>query len=205
MGTVVIGTVTYDIYGTHLGAAVLGVLSAEQYFYAALQGAPWASANQDTQKKALVTAARMFNRAPWQGTLDSPSQPLAWPRDGVVDASGTPVPDGETPLNIIYGSYELALSLIVDPTVQTTSTTGSNVQRQLNRDKVGDLEQEIETEYFRPTDKTSPRFPTIVQELVGQYLAAAATLVGIFTSGTDVESEFDDEDEKWGFTVPGIP
>jgi len=208
MGDVVISGVTYDIYGTHTGAPVLGVLSAQQYFAAALQAASYTSADGATQKKALVTAARMFNRTPWQGTLDVQGQALAWPRDGVLDCEGNVIPDGTIPLDIIYGSYELANALLGDATVQTTSNSGSNVKRQLNRDKLDVLEQEVETEYFRPTNTTAPRFPTIVQELVGCYMESGSAIVTPFVSGTEgdlAESQFDEIDETFGFSDPGLP
>ena len=208
MGTVAISGVTYTVYGTHTGAAVSGVLSAQQYFAASINAASWLAADGTLQKQALVSAARMFNRTPWQGTLDVAGQALAWPRDGVLDCEGNVIPDGTIPSDIIYGSYELANALLGDATVQTVPNSGSNVKRQLNRDKLDVLEQEVETEYFAPTNRTAGRFPTIVQELVSCFMESGSAIVTPFVSGTDgdlSESQFDEIDETFGFSDPGLP
>lgn len=206
MGQVSISGVTYDIYGTHTGAPVAGVLSAQQYFAAATHASAYTTADGTNQKKALVTATRMLDRAPWQGQKTSPAQALQWPRTGVVDKYGNEVDSAAVPADIIYGCYELALAILEDEVTQTQKNTGTNVRRQKNIDKVADLMQEVETEYFRPTDLLAGRFPTIVQELVGQYMSGAgSSIAGAFASGTDVESQFDDEDEDFSYNPPGVP
>jgi hypothetical protein len=193
VGTVSIQGNSYDIYGTYADAIV--------YFNAATHAASWTAATQANRLKALVTATRMMDRQPWQGSPTDPTtpQPLEWPRTGVIDRSGEAVDDSEPPDKIEWGTYELANALLGDATVQTDKNSGSNVKRDKLKQKVGPLEEETETEYFVSTStgsNASGRFPTIVQELVKEYLQAGAGLMGIYAAGTDIDSYFEGYD--WG-------
>ena len=75
------------------------------------------------------------------------------------------------------------------------------------RDVVGPIETESKIELFRPTDRSSPRFPTIVHELIGCFLDGGLTAeVGLaFTSGTDVTTAFDGSLDNFGLQGPGLP
>jgi len=182
MGQVTISAVVYEIYGEHTGAG-----SADQYLDASLvYNAIWNAASADDQKRALVTVAREFNRQAWQGepTTPYPSvQPLAWPRSGVVDRNGNPVNSATIPQAIIDGSYELAGAILADVAVASASSAGNSVKRL----KAGSAE----IEFFRP--QSGGRFPTSVQELVGEFLAgggATSTLEVAEVSGMDETSAF---------------
>jgi len=195
VGQVTIQGTDYDIYGTHADAKV--------YFNAYSGTSSFLAAANQEQLKLLVTATRMMDRQPWQGlpTDQTTPQPLEWPRTGVIDRNGAAVDDSEPPDKIEWGTYELAEAIAADSTVQTTSNSGTNVKRDKLRQKVGDLEEETETEYFKGTasgSSAAPRFPTIVNELVREYLQSGAGLIGIYGSGTDLDSYFDGYD--WGRT-----
>lgn len=177
MGQVTIGTVTYDIYGDHVG--VTSPLSADEYFGGSLNATGWTGAAVDDQARALVNATRIFDKQGWQGTRTDVAtpQPLAWPRTGVPDCDGIVVATGVIPDNVIFGSYELALALLNDATLQSSGTQGTNVKRVLARKKVGDLEIEDETEYFSGTligEAQAGRFPAQVQEYIACYVVGSA-------------------------------
>ena len=169
MGSVSIQGTSFSIYGTYAGAL--------EYFKASLPASitAWTAAGQVLRQQALVTASRMIDRV---GLID-PATGLA-----ITAASVT------QPAPTQFAGYELAAALLADPSVQTVVAAGSNVRRTHQRDKVGDLESESETEYFRSTLGVSGRFPTIVQELLGPYLAGGAdALSSAYVYGT-AESEF---------------
>ena len=186
MGQVSIDGNDYEIYGTQADATI--------YFGGAIHGTAWFAADDDTQAKALVTSTRMLDRQVWQGTKTAPSpgQTLDWPRTGVVDREGNPVDPNTVPEGIVFGSYELANILISNAAVQDTKDAGSNIS------SVGAGSARVA--FFRPTIGTLGRFPTIVQELVGEFLAGAVAHLGIFVSGIQ-ESQFAVWD--FGFSTPG--
>jgi len=192
MGTVNISGKTYNIYGTHItdDAGPPVVPSASTYFGASLNASAWNDASLTQQAQALVTATRILDKQTWVGAVtDSATpQPLAWPRTGATNCrTGVAVPDDEVPEGIVFGSYELALAILADATVQTSSSSGSNVRRTRSKDKVGDLETERETEYFTSTNipgsnTNAGRFPPAVQEFVACYFGgsgiATVTITG---------------------------
>lgn len=201
MGTVTIGSVTYDIYGDHVG--VTTPLSADEYLGGSLNASAWTAATVDDQARALVTAGRIFDKQLWVGTMTDTvtPQPLAWPRTGVPTCDGIVADPNVIPDRVIFGSYEYALAILQDATTQTEVNTGSNVKRQLERKKVGDLETEDETEYFSATNSgvnVATRFPTTVQEYIRCYIGG--TLDGATVAG-GAASVFIDWD--YGVNSPG--
>lgn len=102
--------------------------------------------------------------------------------------------DGDTfiPVAVTYGIIELAYELSVDPSLEGSNSTATNIKRA----KAGSAE----VEFFRPggafgTDG-STTFPAIVQSYLGQFLCGAGqSLVGGgYASGTGAPSQFDDCD-----------
>lgn len=144
------------------------VAEADTYLAQALHaGTTWSGAGTPTKEQALVTATRMLERQTWVGTR-APLPPgpwlLDWPRSGVTDPDGNTVASDSVPTFIEDAECELALALLVDSSVQTSESSGSNIAA------LGAGSARIE--YFRPT--AGGRFPTIIQELIGFYLAGKA-------------------------------
>lgn len=139
----------------------------------------WQTLDPGTQEQTLVTATRMLDRQTWQGLPTATPQALQWPRTGVIDKYNLPVDPSSVPQAIIYAECELAMAIYADPTVQTNKNTTTNVKSV----KGGPAE----VQFFRPVN--GGRFPTIVQELVGQYMSGS-TPIGM-VSGNCTESKFD--------------
>lgn len=186
MGTVSISSKTFDIYGEQTTDTGGEPISATTYFIGQLNTSAWDAADTATRARALVTAGRIFDKQLWVGSVTDPDtpQPLAWPRTGVPDCDGIAADPNEIPERVVFGSYELANAILIDAEVQTEANTGSNTKRNLNRQKVGDLEVETETEYFSATNSgatAATRFPTEVQEYVRCYIGGTtqgATVAG---------------------------
>lgn len=175
MGSVTIAGSSFEVFGTLQGART--------YLSASLSGAPFASALATVQAQALVSSTRMILRV------------------GLVDpADGSPIlpTTDPLPLPVEQGAYELALALLVDPQILTTPGSGSNVKRRrIEADVV-----KSEVEFFGATFLLFGRFPTIVQELLGPYLAGR-TVIGPQVTGADFESQFARGD--FGFDGEGLP
>jgi len=184
MATVTISAVSYTTY--------ISVADALVYLAASPRAASWVAASADARGQWLVEATRMINRQAWSGTPTQayPSvQALAWPRDGV-----TGVTDGTTPQAILDACSELAATLIDDQSTLLATSAGKNVQRV-------DAGKGVGVTFFGPTSDTAGRFPTIVQELVGQYLATASATAGVpVAGGTSNESSFADCDDDFSFS-----
>lgn len=199
MGTISIGANTYEVYGDEAGA--------KAYFAAAAHAASYVAAESSTKKKAHISATRMLDRQAWMGerVAVAPGQPLEFPRTGLVDKDGNAVSSGSIPVLMDQGCYELMLAILDDEAVQASTGAGSNVRRTRSKSGVGPLAVESELEYFKPTLGRSGRFPQIVQEIVGVFLAGSSMGSLVFSSGTEAESEFSDGQTDFGFGAGGIP
>lgn len=205
MGQVSINGKDYDIYGEWNTDTPGDPESAVTYFGGQLNASAWESASAVDQQKALVTASRIFDKQGWLGSPTDPStpQPLAWPRTGVPDCDSIPTDPNEIPDNIVFGCYEEAAAILADAGVQTDPNSGSNLKRNLDRQKVGDLEVEVENEYFSPTNSgpsAATRFPTQVQEYIKCYLSSGG--IGTVVEGA-TPSKFDTECFDFGVNSPG--
>lgn len=183
VATVDIGGTDYSVYAFTSDP----VDDADSYFAARLGASAWTGADSDLKGQGLVTATRMLDRrATWSGTKTSDAQALQWPRDGAT-CFDDPIDDGTIPDDIVYATFELALSLLEDEAVQDSPGTGTNVKKV----QAGPAS----VEFFGPTAGTGRDFlfPQIVHELVACLMAGSAG-VGPIITGLTEESSFDDED-----------
>lgn len=188
MGTVVIGGNTYNVYGSQADAII--------YATGATHLAAFLAAVSDDQKRLLVTATRMIDRQCLLGTPASASPPaLHFPATG-IDATLALNGDG-VPVIVEYATYELAASLLSNAAVQTQANTGSNLASFTNRVEGAVTQSQS---FFRDTLRDSPRFPTIVQELLKPLLCGGTLSLTAF-SGEQCESGL----ESFGFNPNGIP
>lgn len=119
--------------------------------------------------------------------LTSAVQVLAFPRIG-LECHGEDVSSTEVPEEVKEATCELAFEMFADAGIESSSGTGSNIS-EVHAGPVG-------VSYFRPTDGIrNQRFPTIVFELLRCFMGGNTVVGGMFGSGTDVESSFDDADE----------
>lgn len=187
--TITIGAVNYSVYG--LGSAD-PVGDADDYLAARI-GSTWSTATTLQKQQAIVTAARLLDRAVfWSGSRTAPAQALEWPRDNAQNAcTGEAVADGTIPDEIAEGQFELAYALFLDSSVQDAKGTGSNVKR------VGAGSASVE--FFAPTNDPlfETRLPQQVHDIVSCFFDGATGTSG-FSSGTtsdDGKSCFDDDDQ----------
>lgn len=182
IATLSIGSNSYSVYA--LTSDVMADTKA--YFAAHVNGAAWTAAAPDNgQKKALVSAFRSLERKRWSGSKLVPSQATQWPRTGAT-CFGEVEPDG-IPDEIALGEFELALALVLDPTVLSKSSSRSDVRSA----KAGSAA----VEFFQAPPGEETVYPTVVQELVGCFLSGAASGVGAgLASGTDEQSQFTPDD-----------
>lgn len=178
MGTVSIQGNTYDIFGT--------LSAANIYFIARVGSSSWDSADDDDRKRSLVSATRLLNNVTWSGQPKVAGQSLAWPRTGVVDCDGAAVDDTVVPIGVEEACYELALLLLSGTDAIDNPDSGSNIKKV---DAKG-----VSVEFFRPTQGSATLLPSSVNRYVRCFLAGAAIAVPSAT-GTDVESQFDSDDE----------
>ena len=124
------------------------------------------------KENALITATRMLDRRQWVGTEYDDPQTLDWPRSGVTDPEGVAVDETVVPQFILDATCELALALMEDASVQTGE--GSNI-KSIETGSVG-------VEFFGASNASSTGFPTIIQEIIGYYLAGQASFSGPFVA-----------------------
>jgi Putative DnaT-like ssDNA binding protein len=178
MASVLIGSQTYTTYATEPEADV--------YLNASVSVATWSDLSDDDKGRNLVAATRTLDRQRWKGEKTDPDQELAWPR---TDTGVDGVEDDVIPQPIIDASIELALAIAGGSDVQDAQNQAQKIQQL----KAGS----VALTFFRGADGVPLRFPLIVQELVGDYLAGSgADLAGSASGVTGVSISDDD----YGFT-----
>lgn len=173
--TVVIDGNTFAVYGD--------TDFVDDYMAGAIHGATWGTQDDTTKAKACVSATRLIDRQVWRGNKTSVEQELAFPRSGLFDASGAAVASDDIPQAVFDAFCELCLALVDGSEVQTSTTTESNI---------GSLTAgAVSVTFWRGAGSVPGRFPTIVQELMGRWLAASGSgAVGASAFGTDGCSAF---------------
>lgn len=174
MGTVTIGSNTYNVYGDQP--------SAIAYLAASLSKSAitWAAATSQQQAQAMVMTARLFDRQTWQGVQNG--GPLQWPRSNVVDKFGNAVSPTVIPADILNGSYEMCALMLNDPALQDQINNTFNI----HSFSTGPAS----VTYFGR--QTAGRFPMSVQEYVGAYLARGGNPGGAIATDTSGASAQDD-------------
>jgi hypothetical protein len=172
MPTVTIEGLAHDSYAT--------AEEADAYLAASINSAWRDLKDKDQANRALVEASRLIDRQKCEGTKTDEAQATAWPRDGISGGA-----DGETPAAVVAATCELASAFISGETDALTSpSTGSNTIRSLRAGSVA-------IDYFLPDAIAATRFPLIIQELLGRYLAGSSGGVsGPVATGVDGCSSF---------------
>lgn len=153
--TVTIDSVNYNVY--------VVVADADDYLGASLYNTDWTGATTDNKGRALVMATRLLDRQAWDGSKTDNDNAQDWPRSGLEDDNGVAVDSATIPQFIKDATAELALALLGSQDVETfTETEVASVAAGSAR-----------IEFFRGDGSAYKRFPTAVQELVGDYLAGS--------------------------------
>lgn len=143
--------------------------TADTYLAASVTVLGWAAASDDNKGRALVSATRLLDRQLWAVGYTTFDLRVAVPA-------------------IVSACCELAGMFIDGSTDPLTSSTTVQTTQSL---KAGS----VQITYFRIDPNLAARFPTIIQELVGPYLAGNAnTVATAYIGGTDVCSGFETYD-----------
>ena len=156
------------------GAAANSYLTrarASTLLEARLDTAPWDTAVEDSQNRALVQATRLIDlRVVWLGTRASETQALAWPRSGVVYRDSLlAIPTTIIPLFLELATAEYALSLL------RTVSTSVQAQSELKRLVDGSLTLE-----FRDT------LPVVTTEVIPDAVALYLEGYGETAAGSNM-------------------
>ncbi len=175
MAEVTINSEEYNSYST--------VAAADTYLNASLGAAAdaWRAADADTKGRGLVTATRWLDGQTWLGEPTDPDQDFAFPRTGIDGLE-----DDETPDELVQASQELAAALVEDPDLRTTLS-----ETKLQSMSAGS----VSLTYFRGESvEVSTPFPSIIMDLIGQWLTTTGIAggLGVYTSGTCAENPLND-------------
>lgn len=144
----------------------VSLADAKTYLAASPRATTWAAASDALKSQWLVEASRAIDRV---AAAD-------YKLDAIDDVPGA----------LANGTAELAALLMDDASVLNQPNAGKNIA------EVGAGSTRVR--FFGPTTRTAGRFPPIVQELVGPYLAGAGVSAVGYAGGTCNESSFDDAD-----------
>ncbi|HUT76452.1 MAG TPA: DnaT-like ssDNA-binding protein [Polyangia bacterium] len=187
---------SFDVYGS--------VALASAYFAGSSSGfATWTALDANAKKRALVSGRRVLDRQRWKGTKDGGAgQATAFPRAGLVDASGFPITSTVVPDEVCEAGYELGLDMAGGDAAGVESDATGSVKS--SSERVGGVSISTAT-YADPRATGSPtaaRFPVNVMELIGLWLSASSA-DGAIGYGTDAESAF--TDGQFGVELRGLP
>lgn len=132
----------------------------------------WLALDANTKARTLRTATSYLERLVWDGArtglAEGEPTTLAWPRTGII-IDGLPLDDTSVPADIVSAAFELAVGIAADPALTGKTDQGSLIS------SVSAGPASVSFAY--PTSAasgTATRFPLVVQQLIGKYLAAPA-------------------------------
>lgn len=130
-----------------------------------LFGATWADTSETdqepTKSQALISATAELDTLPWLGVKTDPDQPLEWPRTGVVDRNGNPIPDDVIPRAVELATIELALRR-----VKLGDPEAKNDSEGIKKLKAGTIEVEFDVSKNRLSNGTTVVPLTLIPETV---------------------------------------
>lgn len=176
MPTVTIGSTEYEVYQE--------TADVDDYLAAALNTDEWDALSSAEKNRTNVAMTRLLDRQRWQGAKASSGQALAFPRSGLTDSEGNAVSSESIPAAVLSAHSELCLIAADGSTVQADATTENTIKRV----KAGSAE----VENFRNAGGSPTRFPLVVHELIGRWLAGAGVSLAGIATGTDATSALDD-------------
>jgi hypothetical protein len=183
--TVAIAGVSPDpeIYG--------GLLAAVAYIGAKFgpQAAAWMALSPNARGQTLVTATRYVDQQSWSGAatglVGSEPTTLQFPRSQLT-RNDEPVDAATVPPEVPQAVFELAILIAAKPTVVDQPDTSTNLRSVSGGGGVG-------AAFFHPTstrDGSATLMPTVVQRLLGRFLAAANAGDDSFGQGANATSQF---------------
>lgn len=179
--TITIGSRDYTVYvdSDYVDGYADGAVSAGAVAWRAITDA-------EEKSRLIVATTRLVDRQSWAGDRAVDGQPLAFPRTGLTDLEGDTLGSDELPAEFLDGFCELVLAMAGGAEVETLATTESNV---------GSLKAgPVAITFWRGVSSAlAARFPLSVNELFGRWLAGGRPVVGGVATGTDGESDFDDD------------
>ena len=110
------------------GANTYADIDFADAFLASRGAAEWAVADEDTKAAAIIRATDTLNSYRWKGLPVEDTRIMAWPRTGVVYASGAGVPADTVPIQVKNATCELAGNIVAthtDPLAQIDASVGA--------------------------------------------------------------------------------
>ncbi len=166
-------SVEYPVYADHnvANAYLDGSASAAADAWRAIT-------DNDVKARYLISMTRTLDRQRWKGDKTEADQELAWPRTNTgVDG----VEDTVIPQAIIDACCEGAAMLADGADFESTQNQSQKIQ------SLGAGSARLS--YFRGAEGPAYRFPLVVQELVGPYLASTGLSLTGVVSGVDEDVE----------------
>lgn len=150
----------------------------------------WEALSDAEKQRTLVSACRYLDQQPWQGTatgVPSASTSLTtWPRSGVIIDS-VEISSATVPADVLHASFEMAVALANDDTVDDVLDQGSNIS------SVG-AGGGVSVSFAFPTSArqgTATTMPVAVQRLAAKYLATPSSVnEGGFGQSGNCRSQF---------------
>ena len=178
-------TISGNDYTTYSNLA-----DADDYFIGSTDYTTWDGYTDLEKERALISATRLIDRQPWQGSKDDEDQTLDFPRTGLT-CNGSDVTADDSLELAVEASQLLALDLLTGAT-DTSTNTNESLTKRLKADTV-------EIEYFRADPSAITRFSSDVMELIGCFLSSAVPLSSSIATGTDGTALDDDFSLSKGF------
>lgn len=160
------------IAGVSPDPEVYGGLTAAANYVGAMfapTATSWLALDANTKARTLRAATLYLERLAWEGTrtglVGVDVTALAWPRTDVT-VDGLPLDSTTVPVDIVNAAFELAVAIAADPALVGKVDQGSRVS---SVSSSGDS-----VTFAFPTSAatgTATRFPLVVQQLIGKYLA----------------------------------
>lgn len=139
---------------------------ADAYLGFRLRAHEWGIASEADREAALRMATATISRERFAGRIANQNQALAWPRTGVTDPEGRPVPTNAIPAAIAHATAELALFLL------RYDITDDRIRRgvfNVRSERIGESAATFDASGSGDT------LPALVRDMIAPYQAVAST------------------------------
>lgn len=159
--------VVEDGTGVATANSYVSVADADNFFLDRAD-TTWAAASEAAKEGALVRAAEFLDHSyEWKGVRTHQHQAMKWPRFGVLDEDGYPIPSHEVPQAVISAQLQLALAALAGDLLPTLTREAAIIRR---TEKVGSLEETVE---YAESGPMSPVYGIVDRLLRGVSLGSS--------------------------------
>jgi len=139
--------------GTNIAANSYVTIAETDTYFESIGVTEWTEGDDDAKEYAVLNACLYMELLDWKGQKALSTDPLVWPRRGVVDDDGYPVYSDTIPIQVRRAQMELALRYLQGKAPMGDISSGDGY---VSRETIGPITVEYRSGY-----SANAKFPTV--------------------------------------------